>query len=132
MLIQQIRSLLDLLDRSPTECDGMTRMCHTVLTQHQLPHTVYLGACRYQSQQIQPHFWIDLCGPSQGWRVDYRLRLWFKGETKALPHGVFRPEQFPQVQYLGDKVELEPLSDSLFQILLSDFTAWVLTSNAEG
>jgi len=96
--------------------------------QQGIPHLVYLGACRYQSKGIHPHYWIDLCGPLQGWRVDYRLRLWLKGEAEALPHGVFQSEQFPQVQYLGDKVELEPLSDNLFQILLGDPSAWVLPS----
>jgi hypothetical protein len=127
-MIPQVRSLLDPLDSSPTECDGMTRLCHTVLAQHGIAHTVYFGACRYQTQWIQAHYWIDLAGPLQGWRVDYRLRLWLKGEVEALPHGVFQPEQFPQVQYLGGRVELEPLSDSLFQLLLSDPLAWVLTS----
>lgn len=131
-MIQRVRSLLDPLDTSPTECDGMTRLCHTVLSQHQIPHTVYLGACRYQSQGIQPHYWIDLDDPLQGWRVDYRLRLWLKGEAEALPHGVFQSEQFPQVQYLGGRVELEPLSDSLFQLLLIDSTAWVLAAKAQG
>jgi hypothetical protein len=106
-MIHQVHSLLDPLDTSPTECDGMTRLCHTVLAQHQIPHTVYFGVCRYQSQGIQPHYWIDLCGPWQGWRVDYRLRLWFSGEAEDLPHGVFQPEQFPQVQYLGNPIEWE-------------------------
>lgn len=128
MMVQQVRSLLDPLDHSPTECDGMTRLCHTVLTQHQIPHTVYFGACHYQAQWIQAHYWIDLDDPLQGWRVDYRLRLWLRGEAEALPHGVFQPEQFRQVQYLRGRVELEPLSDSLFQLLLTDLTAWVLTS----
>lgn len=126
MMIPQVRSLLDPLDRSPTECDGMIRLCHTVLSQHQIPHTVYLGACRYQSQSIQPHYWIDLNDPLQGWRVDYRLQLWFKGEDEALPHGVFQPKQFPQVQYLGNPVELELLSEGLFQLLLMDTTSWLL------
>jgi len=125
-MIHQVQTLLDPLDRSPTECDGMTRLCHTVLVQHQIPHAVYFGACRYQSQGIHPHYWIDLCGPLQGWRVDYRLRLWLRGENQALPYGVFQPEQFPQVQYLGNPVELEVLPDGLFQLLLMDISPWLL------
>lgn len=124
-MIHQVQALLDPLDRSPTECDGMTRLCHTLLAQQGIPHTVHFGVCRYQSQKIQPHYWIDLDEPLQGWRVDYRLRLWLKGETEV-PNGVFQPERFPQVQYLGNPVGLELLPEGLFQVLLMDTTPWLL------
>jgi hypothetical protein len=121
-MIHQVQALLDPLDSSPTECDGMTRLCHTRLAQHQIPHTVYCGACRYQGQGGYPHFWIDLAGKWQSWRVDYRLRSWLPGDPQALPHGVFQPEQFPQVHYQGEPVEMGLLSESLFQVLLMDIT----------
>lgn len=37
-LIQEIEELLDPYNYSQTECDGMTRICHTILTQHHIEH----------------------------------------------------------------------------------------------
>lgn len=57
---QIIKQLLDPYDDSQTECDGMTRICHTVLTNHGIPHHSMFGVLTLQNQEIEPHFWIDL------------------------------------------------------------------------
>ncbi|QIR41767.1 hypothetical protein HCG51_34350 (plasmid) [Tolypothrix sp. PCC 7910] len=111
-----IKQLLDPYDSSQTECDGMTRICHTVLTNHGIDHQPMYGVVTLQNQVIEPHFWIDL--PS-GERIDYRVKMWLKGEN--IPHGVFNPQDFPDVIYTGQPVELDVLSPKIFEILTLKF-----------
>jgi hypothetical protein len=113
---EMIKQLLDPYDDSQTECDGMTRICHTVLTQHGIDHQPFFGTLRRHNQQIETHFWIDL--PS-GERIDYRAKMWVKGED--IPHGVFNPQDFPNIIYTGEPLELEVLSPTLFEILTLKF-----------
>lgn len=120
MTIDELRQLLNPLDTSPTECDGMTRLCHTVLCQHDIPHQIYCGTCRVEAQLIPLHFWIDLAKHLQGWRVDYRLRMWVRNSERDIPRGVFHSAAFSQVCYQGKAIEMPPLPDSLFRILLLD------------
>ena len=70
---QEIRNLLAPYDSSQTECDGMIRICHTVLTQHGIEHQPMIGILSRKQREIDPHFWINL--PS-GERIDYRAKLW--------------------------------------------------------
>lgn len=91
---QKIRKLLNPYDSSPTECDGMTRICHSVLDQHGIEHQVMVGAISAGAREMSPHFWIDL---PDGTRIDYRARLWLGNE--GIPHGVFSPQDFPDVCY---------------------------------
>ncbi|MTJ14688.1 hypothetical protein FJR11_19325 [Anabaena sp. UHCC 0187] len=112
MLTQKIKQLLDPYDSSQTECDGMTRICHTVLTQHNIEHQPMIGVLILHNQEIQPHFWIDL---PNGERIDYRAKMWLIGEN--LPHGVFQPQDFPDVIYTGEPIELDILIPELFSML---------------
>jgi hypothetical protein len=109
---KEIQQLLDPYDSSQTECDGMTQICHTVLAQHNIEHQPMAGSLRTQEQVIEPHFWIDL---PNGERIDYRASMWLGSE--GVPHGVFNPQDFPDVIYEGDFIELKPLPDVVFQIL---------------
>ncbi len=74
------------------------------------------GVVTLQNQGIEPHFWIDL--PS-GERIDYRAKMWLKGEN--IPHGVFNSQDFPDVIYTGQPVELDVLSPTIFEILTLKF-----------
>ncbi|WP_414755928.1 hypothetical protein [Anabaena sp. CCY 9910] len=107
-----IKQLLDPYDSSQTECDGMTRICHTVLTNHGIDHQSMFGVLTLQNQEIKPHFWIDL---SSGERIDYRAKMWLKGDN--IPHGIFQPQHFPEVIYTGEPIELDVLPPTLFEIL---------------
>lgn len=112
-----IRALLDVYDRSLTECDGMTRVCHTVLTRENIPHVCMVGVLRYGAKRLPIHLWIDLLGNLEGYRVDYRGRLWL-GHSPDVPHGVFRPEEFYKVSYQeATPRNLPLLSDRLFKSL---------------
>ncbi|MEH2212948.1 hypothetical protein [Nostoc sp.] len=111
-----IKQLLDPYDSSQTECDGMTRICHTVLTNHGIEHQPMFGVLNLQNQKVEPHFWIDL---PNGYRIDYRARMWLKGE--GIPHGIFYPQDFPEVIYTGEPIKLEVLSPKLFEILTLEF-----------
>ncbi len=113
----KIRALLDVYDRSSTECDGMTRVCHTVLTRENIPHVCVVGVCRYGAKYLPIHLWIDLLDDLKGYRVDYRARLWL-GDSPDVPHGVFRPEEFPKVSYQEVAPRKLPLlSDHMFKVL---------------
>lgn len=57
---QIIKQLLDPYDSSQTECDGMTRICRTLLTNHGIEHQPMFGVLNLQNQEVEPHLWIDL------------------------------------------------------------------------
>lgn len=109
----QIENLLAPYDSSPTECDGMTRICHTILAKNDLQHQTMIGVLLFRQREIKPHFWIDL--PS-GERIDYRARLWTENIVQV-PHGVFYPDDFPEVIYQGKFINLEVLSPEIFLVL---------------
>ena len=113
----KIKDLLDPYDSSQTECDGMTRICHTILSQHHIEHFSMMGTLEFDGQKIEPHFWLDL---PLGERIDYRARMWF-GNSNRVPHGVFQPDDFPNVIYKGRLVELELLSPIIFKIMTLQF-----------
>ena len=113
----KIKNLLDPYDSSQTECDGMTRICHTILSQHHIEHQPMIGTLQFDEQRIEPHLWIDL--PS-GNRIDYRARMWLNNSAKV-PHGVFHPFDFPNVIYKGEPVELELLPPALLTIMTLQF-----------
>lgn len=113
---ERIQQLLDPYDFSQTECDGMTRICHTLLTNHGIEHQPMFGVLTQHHQHIEPHFWIDL--PS-GERIDYRARMWLKGD--GIPHGIFQPQDFSDIIYTGEPIELDVLSPVMFEILTLRF-----------
>ena len=113
----RIRALLDVYDRSLTGCDGMTSICHTVLTRENIAHVCMVGVCRYGAKRLPIHLWIDLQDDLKGYRVDYSLRMWL-GDFPDVPHGVFRPEEFPKISYQEAAPRNLPLlSDRLFKSL---------------
>lgn len=113
MILQQIiQQLLDTYDDTQTECDGMTQICHTVLAENRIEHQPMAGILKRLNQEIYPHLWIDL---PNGDRIDYRARIWLGNE--GVPHGVFNPQDFPDVIYDGEPMELEPLSPQVFKVL---------------
>jgi hypothetical protein len=101
---------------SSTECDGMTQICHTVLLREAIPHVCMVGVCCYGARRLPAHLWIDLLDDLQGYRIDYRARLWL-GDFSDIPHGVFRPQEFPKVSYEGSPRVLPSLSNHLFKVL---------------
>lgn len=103
-----LESLLGKYDECQLECDGMTRVLHTVLEAAGYPHTVKVGSIALGSKTFSPHFWIEL---ADGRIVDYRARMWL-GEHA--PHGIFRRSQ---AVYEGERVDLEILSNYMFKIL---------------
>lgn len=98
------------------ECDGLTRVLHTILCEQGIEHTTYVGKVYYsfKQQQAPIQFWLDL---SPELRVDYRLQRWF-GSGDHIPHGIFNPSRFPSIQYDGDAVELPVLPKSLIKLML--------------
>lgn len=113
---ERLQELLDPYDDSPTECDGMVRICHTLLVQQGIEHQPMVGVLTRFHQEIKRHFWINL--PS-GECIDYRAKMWLKEEN--IPHGVFNPQDFPDVTYTGEPVELDVLPPVLFEMLTLRF-----------
>lgn len=107
-LVQHVRQLTAKYDSCPLECDGLTRVLHTVLTNHGIPHQTVLGTIQLGEQMFEPHFWIKL---PNSYIVDYRARMWLGPEA---PHGVFRRSN---AKYAGRPIRLEILPDFLFKIL---------------
>jgi len=101
MLEGRVESLTAKYDKLRLECDGLTRVLNYVLMDNKIKHTVYTGHVDYKGgkNHIPMHFWIEL---GDGRVVDYRLRMWL-GKKRDVPHGVFKPSDYPDVQYKNKK-----------------------------
>jgi hypothetical protein len=115
---KEIEELVSEYDRCKLECDGLTRVLHTVLTRADIPHTVWLGSISHllDDQHFAPHFWLTIDETV----VDYRCQMWL-GEKSDIPHGVFSPTDYPNVVYEGNPIELPILDDTLFQAMIADW-----------
>jgi len=111
-----MKELLDQYDPCPLECDGLTRVIHTVLDREGIEHTCFIGQITDTSQQksFAPHFWIELPDHTI---IDYRARMWL-GDRPEIPHGIFNPSDYQNMIYEGNAADLEPLSQPLFNILI--------------
>ena len=112
-LDSKLEKLLKPYDKCRLECDGLTRVLHTVLSKNKIKHSVHQGEVHVGKEVFNPHFWIQL---PNGYVVDYRLRMWFGNKA---PHGIFKPEN-NDVKYDGDKINMPELSDVMFQILVDN------------
>lgn len=121
----EIAALCDPYDASPTECDGMTRILHTVLTKAEVPHQCYVGRVARRGGGmvigilIPWHMWIET---QQGIIVDYRLRHYLGGEA---PHGVFTAPDMSEAgfEYRDARCQdIQVCDDTLFAILNTPFT----------
>lgn len=103
------------------ECDGLSRILHSVLADEGIEHKVFVGAVRHAPSQreVPVHFWIDL---ESGLRIDYRLQMWLGG-SNDIPHGIFDPKDFAAMCYEGDEIEMPILPKFLIDILLIPFQA---------
>lgn len=111
-----INQLTDQYDKCALECDGLTRVLHTVLSRENIEHTCMIGQIINTKTKVgfSPHFWIEL---PDGQIIDYRARMWL-GSSPDVPHGVFKPTDYPHVVYEGEKVELGVLPQYLFEVLV--------------
>lgn len=107
-----LAKLLDHLDASPVECDGMARLVVTCLDAAGIPYRAMCGKITSGLQRVEPHLWVEV-GP---YRIDYRARMWL-GDDNVIPHGVFLANQAGDVSYQGVEIEINPLSPLLFDIL---------------
>lgn len=111
----RLHELLTPYDACNLECDGLTRVLHTVLRCDDIEHSCFVGSLTdtRQEKHIPLHFWIEL---PDGRTVDYRARMWIR-EADDIPHGIFNKADYPHIQYSGQKTTLEPLSPILFEAL---------------
>lgn len=96
--VAQIERAAMEFDPCALECDGMTSVLSTLLTELQVEHARMLGVVldKATGRAVRPHWWIALPG---GWVLDIRLRLWL-GDSHAIPHGVFMPDEYG-IEYVG-------------------------------
>lgn len=110
-----MKELLDQYDQCPIECDGLTRVLTTVLTQEGIEHACFVGSVvdTRTNKGSNLHLWIEL---ADGRTVDYRAQMWM-GENEDIPHGIFNKADYPHVRYLGQETIIAPLSPALFEAL---------------
>lgn len=113
-----LRGLLDQYDIAHLECDGLTRVVHTILSHERVEHGVFGGNIHHVPTQriMRPHLWVDV----GMYRIDYRARMWF-GDSEDIPHGVVAIGQHPTVLYQGECLDIPILSKELFDILITPF-----------
>lgn len=111
-----ISSLLEPYSNAPVECDGFTRIAHSVLAGAGIPHYCMQGrlASTSSSEEIPIHFWIQLDDRRV---IDYRARMWL-GDDAGVPHGVFKMGEYPEWNYLGTEIALPIFSSTMIQLLL--------------
>ena len=121
ILINRLRSLLTSYDSlKHLECDGLTQVLHSVLSDEKIEHTVYIGEVIHipTNYTISIHHWIEV----ENLRIDYRLRMWL-GEALDVPHGVFYKDSDSMVSYLGEPVDLPLLPLPIIQLLVKPFNS---------
>jgi hypothetical protein len=118
---EQIQKLLESYDKPGLECDGATRVFSWLLKQNKVPHIIKFGrleVTRMNAQNeakddtIYPHYWIEL---DDGLMIDFKARMWL-GDDSKIPHGVFRPEEFPAALYVGEETKLL-VTKTVFEVL---------------
>lgn len=100
------------------ECDGLTRVLHTVYVKHNIPHNINVGSVSYKGQIIPFHMWISFGQLT----LDYRLHMWLTEEPNyLLPRGLFVAADYPYTHYNGDMVKITALPQSLFDVLVGPY-----------
>lgn len=114
-MTDMISMLLEPYIDAPVECDGFTRIAHSVLAGAGVTHTCMAGRLVSTSlnEELPLHFWIQL---DDGRVIDYRARMWL-GDDAAVPHGVFPTDQYPDWSYQGAEVNLPVFSATMIQLL---------------
>lgn len=113
-----LHGLLDQYDIAHLECDGLTRVVHTVLAHEGINHQVFAGQI-YDvptGRTMSPHLWVDV----EMYRIDYRARMWL-GNGEDIPHGVVRVGQYSNVLYQGENFSIPVLPKELFDALITPF-----------
>lgn len=110
-----IIKLLEPYIDAPVECDGFTRIAHSVLAEAGITHHCMRGRLVSMSLrgELPLHFWIQL---DDGRLIDYRARMWL-GDDAAVPHGVFPTDHYPDWSYQGAEVKLPVFSATMIQLL---------------
>lgn len=108
------------LEDARIDSDGMTFVISKLLRDQGVFHQCRTGYAedRLSRMSTSPHCWIDL---EHGWCIDLRLRPWL-GDEDDLPHGVFRPSDYPRVRYRGsallvpalDQEDLTAMTDGAY------------------
>lgn len=97
---EALEKLTEVVDTLPVECDGATRIVHVLLKRAGVPHDVYMGIVEtWEDEYIPLHWWIKV----NEFIIDYRARMWLS-DNDEVPHGVFNPDNHPEVEYTGMKV----------------------------
>ena len=111
-----LQALVKHLEFAPVECDGMSRLVATVLSQQGIPFQGMVGSIVPKDTNYRiPHFWVQVGDLV----IDYRAQMWL-GDASDVPHGVVRAEDYPGI-YEGEPFHLEALPESLFQIMKMPF-----------
>jgi len=96
----------------PLECDGLTRVLSYLLDKSHISHRVMEGSVSVGKKTMDPHFWIEM---PDGRIVDYRARMWL-GKSSKVPHGIFKPDDFPEATYEGSQIQMRT-GDFVFKML---------------
>lgn len=97
-----VEQLVDPYDSCSLECDGMSRTLHLLLDINGIRHEVMGGGIYNHNDDsgFSPHYWIEL---DDGRIIDFRAQMWL-GRGRDVPHGVFDPEDYTNIEYDGDVV----------------------------
>lgn len=112
MTQQEISSIIEQYDLSTLECDGATRVIHTILDKYKIDHQCFVGIVAYEEKSFI-HFWITC----YGFIVDYKIKMWM-GDSEIIKEGVFKDED-TVITYKGDQTSIPVLSETLFNVLTS-------------
>lgn len=115
--LADLEAALAQYDEAPLECDGLTRVIHTVLAELEQPHRIKGGRISHRTngRSFEPHFWVELAD-SRPHLIDYRARMWLR-DSEDVPHGIFDPKDYPLMCYEGEVIDWEVLSPELFAAL---------------
>lgn len=117
----EITAITDQYDSlSWLECDGLSQVLHKVLADACIKHSFCVGRVAYRTASgeerlVKVHCWLEVA--EGGLIVDYRLRLWL-GSHPDVPHGIFNPDDYTNIKYVGKAVEVVIPNRAIFNALV--------------
>jgi hypothetical protein len=119
--VKQIQKMTDEYDHLSIDCIGIAHVVSYTLRKHQIAHKVMFchdynhpGACNKLSDYgFTHHIWIELKTKEGKAVIDYRLDhcigQFDTGRQGKTPHGVFLKQDYPYMEYKGERLAPEEM-----------------------
>jgi hypothetical protein len=122
MKVEQLQAEIEAFERlSYITSDRLCGVVYTFLTQKGIkPEQIEAkaGYIQFEGDEKISHFWLD----TPDGRIDLSARTKLKRKDIDVPHGLFNPDDFPKTKYCGFKINMAPLSEKVYDLIVTHGT----------